>query len=183
MAKRIITTLTAILLLVVLVACGGTSTTEAPAESPAAAEASTEPSPSVEASTEPSPSAEADSAVADYRAAIVDQSKQLTDSLTHFTELSGAPDLFNDDWRLNVAYEWATWRTLNEEVKALTPPPGYEAFHEKYVAALGKLDEASHDGANGLDNLDPELIGAGTAKVVEASNLIKEATALIPPAP
>ena len=100
------------------------------------------------------------------------------DSLVRIADLTEAAGndpylIFDQDWTIDVATEFALWQIAYDEVSAIVPPPAFA--NALLVAALDKMVQASHEIAYGVDNLDAAALERGGLLMQEANGLITEA--------
>jgi hypothetical protein len=95
-----------------------------------------------------------------------------TESFNEFVLLTENPRIGQDDWTIQVATVFAIWELNYQEVQALTPPPVFVETHALVVEAFRLYSEAGHDGAVGIDTLDPALINQASTKMDHATELL-----------
>lgn len=111
----------------------------------------------------------------DYIAAITDQSDTFVESMTRTGDLFGDARIFDQDWIIGVAVEFATWESLYNDAVALQVPEGYETFHAKWLESLGLLVDAADELTYGIDNFDSTAINEGARLIEEANTALVEA--------
>jgi hypothetical protein len=99
-------------------------------------------------------------------------SESLSESANEFVMLMENPRIGQDDWTIQVATVFAIWDVNYQEALALTPPPVFAETHALFVEALRLYSEAGHDGALGIETLDPAMINQGAAKMDQANELM-----------
>jgi hypothetical protein len=108
----------------------------------------------------------------------------LSESLPKFVDLSyqAASDpmlIFDNEWKIEVATELATWSVSRERFAAMTPPSSLAGFHAKFLDALTRLDSAGTLFAEGVDEVDPDKINRASAQMNEGTALLDEANDLL----
>jgi hypothetical protein len=90
------------------------------------------------------------------------------------------PKFTDPQWKASVKSELDTWRRINNEAKALQPPPSYAAGHAKLLEALGKFASAADDLQNGIDRLQITLMLQAQTKAEQGLTLYQDALDLMP---
>ncbi len=99
----------------------------------------------------------------------------------HIQRMQKEPGLlFDQQWRIEVAAELATWKLIRDEARALTPPPRFASFHAFYLDGLEKFAQAADDFAYGVDHLDAERIQKASDEIKQASQSFNQALAQLP---
>lgn len=98
-----------------------------------------------------------------------DQLETIGSAMAEFGDLFAAPELFSDEWIIDVAIQLAILRLAYDDATALDPPQSLAAVHGSYISAITKLNDATFLIAEGIDNIDADSIN-------EAANLMVEAT-------
>jgi hypothetical protein len=93
--------------------------------------------------------------------------------------LMGNPQILDDDWRFEVAFQVALRRILYEEVKAIDPPSSLSNYHNKYVESLYHYDKAGDLLLQGIDELDPDLLEEAGVEMEIGLQLMEEAGLLL----
>lgn len=101
--------------------------------------------------------------------------------LTHFGDMSTAvpaiatllqtPDLFDEQWRLDLAIQMAVLVVVDQRASALQPPTRLAAFHEDLLLATGTCAAFANSLADGLDNFDADLLQVASVQVVSCAEL------------
>ena len=89
------------------------------------------------------------------------------------------PLIGDDEWTLNVAVQLVTIQALYDEAIEINPPSSMTNIHYKYVQAMKHFESATQLIAQGIDELDANLINQATAEMNLGGQLIDEATELI----
>ena len=122
-----------------------------------------------------------DAQEAEYIAAIVEQSNELSASFTAMTELTGNPQFGDEEWAAQVADIVADWQIAREDAQVMTPPPAYTEIHATYLRALDYYNTAGENLLLGIEAVDPAFIEEatrnmelGVAELGDATDLVNE---------
>jgi len=72
------------------------------------------------------------------------------------------------------------WMYVEDVFETIEVPSSFSAMHDEYAQAVYGLDSAAPGCITGVNLLDPGLISTCTSAIVEASQHIQNATALLP---
>jgi micrococcal nuclease len=114
-----------------------------------------------------------------YATTVAGEAFALEASFQRFADLMQTPRIGQDDWTIQVAAELALWKQTYADAQQLTPPPVFADIHSVWLQALGLYASAADDIANGIDNLDIDLIYAAAAKLDQATALVEQATQML----
>lgn len=103
----------------------------------------------------------------------------VADSSSRAGELFKNPRIGDDDWTIELATEFALWRTLYQAAEERIPPPRFAELHAKFTEMLSLLSSASYDMAAGADTLDPALVNRGAGKIADATEILDEMEVII----
>lgn len=101
----------------------------------------------------------------------------MTDSLDAASDLFDNPRIGQDDWKIDLAVQLVVWRTSYETLSGITPPPAFATMHGLLLESFRLYNDASYDIASGLDSLDGSLLEAGANKMLQAAEVLDQATA------
>jgi hypothetical protein len=121
--------------------------------------------PSVAPAAAPSPPPPATPSALEYRDAVVQESKEIGESLVRNGKRGWHPH--DDSWRKAEEAEFALWQADYERAQKRVPPPQLAEVNAKYVHALGLLADAGRQVARGIDDDNPAAITAGTKEMWE----------------
>ncbi|HEU4793360.1 MAG TPA: hypothetical protein VFS96_06865 [Nitrolancea sp.] len=152
------------------IACGGS--TSQPAGSPASSGAG------AAGQTSSATGSAADGQ--DYRSIVVQRTKTLQQSSEELSVLLISPQMRDSDWKSQVTKELSTWSNASAEAQQLTPPDGYRAFHEKYLAGLSQFEDAADYLQTGIANQNLSAVGDARGQITLAGKTIKDASSLLP---
>jgi len=113
-----------------------------------------------------------------YATTIAEDSSKVAKAMSELGSLMSNPQIGNDDWTLKVAAQLATIRVLYDEAMEIEPPSSMTDIHYKYVQAMKHYETATHLIAQGIDELDADLINQAVAELETGNQLINEATEL-----
>ena len=114
-----------------------------------------------------------------YTITIADHSSKASEALYELSALMSNPLIGDDEWTLNVAVQLVTIQALYDEAIEINPPSSMTNIHYKYVQAMKHFESATQLIAQGIDELDANLINQATAEMNLGGQLIDEATELI----
>lgn len=101
-------------------------------------------------------------------------------SLRRVAQLMENPQFLSTRWKDDVMTELETWRRIDSEARELTPPPRFEASHEKLLEGLSEFTSAADDVEYGINNLSiPRLLEA-QEKAERGQQLYLDAQELMP---
>jgi hypothetical protein len=80
---------------------------------------------------------------------------------------------------IEVAAQFAIWRSSYQDVFALALPPAFADIHSLYVEALRLIVDASDDITVGLDTGDAARLNQAMPKIEQAQDLIDQARVLL----
>ena len=93
-----------------------------------------------------------------------------------FIEASETPALiFVDSWKLELATHLAWLQFSYDQAQKLIPPQQLEGFHSLFLEGLSHCSNSSTLFADGIDNVDVNLIQAGTDALQRCGELIAQA--------
>ena len=87
--------------------------------------------------------------------------------------------LLADGWTIQMAAQLVIMRVTYDEASAATPPESMRTIHQKLVEALSKANDATEFIAQGIDNVDADLLEQGTTFFIAASDDLAELPELI----
>ncbi len=114
-----------------------------------------------------------------YAAAIADHAYRVSDTITQLSELMINPQMGNDTWASQVKAELATIQSLYDEVTQMSTPVSMVGIHYTYLQAMSLYQAASQSIAQGIDELDVNLINQAIAEINAGTQLLNEAIALL----
>jgi len=114
-----------------------------------------------------------------YAAAIADHAYRVSDTITQLSELMINPQMGNDTWASQVKAELATIQSLYDEVTQMSTPVSMVGIHYTYLQAMSLYQAASQSIAQGIDELDANLINQAIAEINAGTQLLNEAIALL----
>jgi hypothetical protein len=123
--------------------------------------------------TTSSPPSAAPLSTNEYRDAILQETKELGQSLHRLETLSWHSQ--DDSWRNAMEVEFALWQADYERAQKRVPPPQLAEADAKYVYALWLLADAGKKFVHGIDDYSPPEIEAGTKELKEYHAQLKEA--------
>ena len=89
------------------------------------------------------------------------------------------PQIFDDDWRFEVALQLSMVRILYEEAEAIEPPSSLSPYHTKYVQSLYRYDKSCDLLVQGIDELDLDILEEAIEEIDIALQLMEEAMLLL----
>jgi hypothetical protein len=107
-----------------------------------------------------------------YANAVQSQALTLSESMVRFQGLATHPEIFNDDWKLNMAKELAIWQIMYGEAQKLSPSARFYSVQKCWVGALHDLNAAANEIASGIDHSDAEEINLATATISRSNGRI-----------
>ena len=114
-----------------------------------------------------------------YAELITDHSSEVAEALLQLTSLMSDPQIGNDEWTIDMAVQLVTIQLLYAEVLEIDPPSSMSDIHYKYVQAMWHFDNATNLIAQGIDQLDADLLDQANLEIVSAIELLEEATGLV----
>lgn len=114
-----------------------------------------------------------------YADRLLSQTETLSSSLDLGSELMLAPRIGQDDWTLQLAGVIVTWRTIQDEAQATTPPPAFAEVHASYLLTLDYLNLAGDDIVLGVDTLDVTRLDQANTNMTLAALQAEETARLI----
>lgn len=127
----------------------------------------------------PAPTPQLTSSEQAYAITIVAHTTRVGQALTELGELMSNPQMGDDEWRLDVAVQLVTIRALYGEATEIDPPSSMTNIHYKYLQAMKHYATATDLIAEGIDELDANLIDQATTEMNMALQLTNEATKLM----
>lgn len=113
-----------------------------------------------------------------YATTITDHVSRVSNAMLTLSDLMANPQFGNDEWTINVAIELVTIRLLYYEALEIDPPSSMAHIHYKYVQAMEHYETSTYLIAQGIDELDANLINLATAEIMTGNQLLNEATTL-----
>jgi hypothetical protein len=126
--------------------------------------------------TSPAPITAAEQA---YASAVAEQATTLTGVLYKLGDLCQNYQLGDDEWALDVATQLAIIRLVYDEAMAMSPPSSMAEIHYKYTQGLEHYNTMTELLAQGIDELDADLIGQATTEMYIGKDYIDEAANLM----
>jgi hypothetical protein len=108
-----------------------------------------------------------------YVSSIQSQATELGASMGRFHDLATRPDVFNDNWKLQLAKELALWQIEYTNAQKLQPSARFTAVQVCWVGALRDLNNAANEIASGLDHSDVEEINVANAAILRSNDTIE----------
>jgi len=113
-----------------------------------------------------------------YATTIGDHASKVSEAMYTLSDLMANAEFGNDEWTLDVAVQLATIRVLYDEAMDIAPPNSMANIHYKYVQAMKHYETSTHLIAQGVDDLDVNLINQATTEILTGAQLMNEATKL-----
>ncbi len=110
-----------------------------------------------------------------YAAKMLDITRDLTLSFYQIASLTETPRLNDPDWIIQVNGIMRKWKTANQDIQAIIPPPAFVDVHEQYKEMGSLLDSSADDFVAALDTGNPALIRSAGDKLGEAIVIMGEA--------
>ena len=88
------------------------------------------------------------------------------------------PQIFDDDWKIEVVIYMALIQFGYEEAQAADCPSSMSHIHSKYIQGLSHLNTAMDLIAEGIDYLDVDSLNRATTEMTTGGVLIEEAARL-----
>ena len=85
----------------------------------------------------------------------------------------------DDEWTFDVATQLAKIRLVYNEAMAMSPPSSMTEIHSKYTQGLEHYNTMTELLAQGIDELDADLIEQATTEMYIGQDYIDEATDLM----
>jgi hypothetical protein len=109
----------------------------------------------------------------EYVSAVQGEAGQLSQSMGRFHDLAQRPEIFDDDWKLNLAKELAMWQIMYTEAQKLQPSARFASVQSCWVGALRDLSNAANEIASGLDHSDVEEINIANGAIVRSNGTVE----------
>jgi len=114
-----------------------------------------------------------------YATTIVSQATTVSNAFTELGKLLQNPQIGNEDWTLKMATQLAIIRTAYNKAMEIEPPDSMTHIHYKYVQAMKHYNTATELVAQGIDEMNPDLVNKATTEIQTGTQLINEVTELI----
>jgi hypothetical protein len=108
-----------------------------------------------------------------YVKVVQDQAGQLSESMQRFHDLAANPEVFDDDWKLNLAKELAIWQIIYSDAQKLQPSARLAAVQDCWIGALRDLNNAASEIASGLDHSDVEEINVANGAILRSNGTVE----------
>ncbi len=137
-----------------------------------------------EPANDPAPNDEPTAQEEAYFAALADDSETFGSAIGDvgqlFSEAGVDPTLlFDTGWITDVAVQFAILQQIGIDAQSLDPSPRQAHIHDLWLETNRLTGLAIDDITRGVDNLDPDAINTGAARISYASNLVDDTTAAI----
>ncbi len=113
-----------------------------------------------------------------YRDSVAELTRDLGGYLGDLGPLLQSPRFGQDDWTISVVTKLVGITAVADEARALTPPPGFEEIHGKWMEAVEGYDWVANNLPAAIDNFDADLMDECLARLLDANESLEEATAL-----
>lgn len=131
--------------------------------------------------TEPPPTAAASSPDEVYQRAALDTAALLLASIEDFQGYIAAGDLDNAQVRDLFGSEVLVWRREAETVQAMDVPAAYQDVHAQLVSATSQLSEAADNVDTWLETGDQAALDAASAAAAGAATTLQEVVSELTP--
>lgn len=180
-----------VLLILVSLACGGSSSvtptaaskaTPAVAKSQATAKVAAAVAPAAAAATEPAPTPSMSSEEAAYAARLAEILGAYSEATTLLGEKTTAAGenpllMLDEDWTIQIATAMAMIRVQGDELRKLVPPARFKSMHADLLLAADHFDKATKLLAEGIDNRDAKKIEQAGAQMISGNEDLHQANA------
>lgn len=129
--------------------------------------------------TSPTSSSTITAAERAYASAVADQATTMSNALSELGGLLKNYQLGDNEWTTNVATQLVKIRMVHDEAMAMTPPSSMTEIHYQYTQGLEHFYTMTDLLAEGIDELDVDLIDQATTEMYIGKDYITEATNLM----
>ena len=114
-----------------------------------------------------------------YASTMEDHTGRVGEALGNIADLMGSPNIFSDEWILDLAIELTIIELLYDEALEIEPPSSMADIHYKYTQAMFHLDNYVDLMIEGIGTLDADLLDQALSELELVSEYIDESTEVL----